>query len=517
MPPVDEVPAVNVAAEILRRGDDAAVALRLRSETDRLDVSRGELRQRVRQLAAALGRLGIQHEQRVLVVLPDCPEYVYAFLGAIWAGAVPVLVSSFLRPADYLPFVRETRARAVITSEAVAEVLEPEMRLGRLAPTVLTVGPGRSGSLWREIEGEPASREPFAAHPDDPAFWLYSSGTTGRPKGVVHVQRSILHAVESYGRHVLGVRADDVAYATSKLFFAYGLGASLYFPLAAGASVVLSPEPFAPARTWKILSEERPSLFFAVPAVYRALLDHAPPEAEEAIAGLRRLVSAGEALPEAIFLAWKERFGQEIIDGLGSTEALHVFLSNRPGACIPGTIGRPVPGYEVQVVDERGAPVATGEVGQLRVRGGSIAAGYWQRAEAMRRAFRGEWLVTGDQAIEQTDGTFRLLGRTDDMLKVSGQWVSPPEVEGVIAAVAGVRECAAIGCAGESGLMELVACVVSLPGEEEAVRQRIERACAEGLPRFKRPKRVVLFASLPRTATGKVQRFVLRDLASRPR
>ncbi len=395
MPPVDEAPAVNVAAEILRRGDDAAVALRLRSETDRLDVSRGELRQRVRQLAAALGRLGIQEEQRVLVVLPDCPEYVYAFLGAIWAGAVPVLVSSFLRPADYLPFVRETRARAVITSEAVAEVLEPEMRLGRHAPAVLTVGPGRSGSLWREIEGEPASREPFAAHPDDPAFWLYSSGTTGRPKGVVHVQRSILHAVESYGRHVLGVRADDVAYATSKLFFAYGLGASLYFPLAAGASVVLSPEPFAPARTWKILSEERPSLFFAVPAVYRALLDHAPPEAEEAIAGLRRLVSAGEALPEAIFLAWKERFGHEIIDGLGSTEALHVFLSNRPGACIPGTIGRPVPGYEVQVVDERGAPTATGEVGQLRVRGGSIAAGYWQRAEATRRAFRGEWLVTG--------------------------------------------------------------------------------------------------------------------------
>ena len=253
MPSVDDTP-VNVAAEILRRGDDAAVALRLRSETEHLDVSRGELRQRVHQLAAALGRLGIQEEQRVLVVLTDCPEYVYAFLGAIWTGAVPVLVTSFLRPADYLPFVRETRARAVITSEAVAEVLEPEMRLGRLAPAVLTVGPGRSGSLWREIEGEPASREPFAAHPDDPAFWLYSSGTTGRPKGVVHVQRSILHAVESYGRHVLGVRADDVAYATSKLFFAYGLGASLYFPLAAGASVVLSPESFLPARTWRIPS-----------------------------------------------------------------------------------------------------------------------------------------------------------------------------------------------------------------------------------------------------------------------
>ncbi|HUE31207.1 MAG TPA: benzoate-CoA ligase family protein, partial [Verrucomicrobiae bacterium] len=492
---------------------DAAIALRLRSATERLDVSRGELRRRVRQLAAALGRLGIQEEQRVLVALPDGPEYVYAFLGAIWAGAVPVLVSTFLRPADYLPFVRETRARAVITTEAVAEVLEPEMRLGRLAPALLTVAPGRSGSLWREIEDEPPSTEPFAAHPDDPAFWLYSSGTSGRPKGVIHVQRSILHAVESYGRHVLAVRADDVAYATSKLFFAYGLGASLYFPLAAGASVLLSPEPFAPARTWQILTEERPSLLFAVPAVYRALLDHAPARAEEAVAGLRRLVSAGEALPEAIFAEWKRRFGQEILDGLGSTEALHVFLSNRPDDCTPGTLGRPVPGYEVQVMDENGAPVVTGEAGQLRVRGGSIAAGYWQRAEATRRAFRGEWLLTGDQALEQADGTFRLLGRTDDLLKVSGQWVSPLDVEGVVAAVAGVRECAVVGCAGESGLMEVVACVVSLPGEEEAVGQRIEHACAERLPRFKRPKRVVFLASLPRTATGKVQRFVLREHA----
>ena len=238
-----------------------------------------------------------------------------------------------------------------------------------------------------------------------------------------------------------------------------------------------------------------------------------PAGAGEAVSGLRLLVSAGEALPEALFRAWKARFGQEIVDGLGSTEALHIFLSNRPGACTPGSLGCPVPGYELQIVDDVGAPVEPGTVGRLRVRGDSIAAGYWQRAEATRRAFQGGWLVTGDQAIEQTDGTFCLLGRTDDMLKVSGQWVSPPEVEGVIAAVAGVRECAVIGCAGESGLMELVACVVSLPGEEEAVGLRIERACAEGLPRFKRPKRVVFFASLPRTAIGKVQRFVLRDLA----
>ena len=509
---MDEAPTLNVAAEILRHGDDASVALRLRSETERSDVSRGELRRRVCQVATALRQSGVQEEQRVLVVLPDSPEYVYAFLGAIWAGAVPVLVNAFLRPGDYPSFVRETRARAVITTAAVAEALAPATG----PPVLLTVGPARSGSLWRAIDEQPPSCAPLPTHPDDPAFWLYSSGTTGRPKGVVHRHRSILHAVESYGRHVLDVRADDVAYATSKLFFAYGLGASLYFPLTAGASVVLSPEPFSPARTWKLLAEERPSLFFAVPSVYRALLDHAPVGTPEAVSRVRRLLSAGEALPETISREWKERFGQEIIDGLGSTEALHVFLSNRPGECAPGTLGRPVPGYEVQVVDEDGAPAARGEIGALRVRGDSIAAGYWQRSEATRRAFQGEWFVTGDQAVESADGRFRVLGRTDDMLKVSGQWVSPLDVENVVAGVDAVRECAVVGAAGESGLIELVACVVATAGDVERLRERIDRACAEALPRFKRPKRIVVLDALPRTATGKLQRFVLRDAIRRP-
>ncbi len=502
---MDEAPALNVAAEILRQGDDGTVALRLRSDTERLDVSRGELRRRVCQVAAALRQSGVDEEQRVLVILPDSPEYVYAFLGAIWAGAVPVLVNAFLRPADCLPFARETRARAVITTESVAEALQPA------PPVILTVGPERSGTFWQAIADQPPSRAPFPAHPDDPAFWLYSSGTTGRPKGVIHLQRSILHAVESYGRHVVGVRADDVSYATSKLFFAYGLGASLYFPLTAGASVVLSPEPFSPARTWKLLRDERPSLLFAVPSAYRALLDHAPAGAREVVSRLRRLLSAGEALPEVIFREWQARFGQEIIDGLGSTELLHVFLSNRPGDCAPGTLGRPVPGYDVQIVDEHGAPAAQGVIGALRVRGDSIAAGYWQRSVATRRAFRGEWFVTGDQAIESVDGTFRVLGRTDDMLKISGQWVSPLDVENVIVRVDGVRECAVVGAAGRSGLVELVACVVCVADDSARLRERIDHACAEGLPRFKRPKRIVLVDSLPRTATGKVQRFVLRE------
>ena len=494
----------NVAAEILRRGDAARVALRFRSDAEQVDVTYGELRERVARTAAALGRLGVQEEQRVLVILPDGPECVYAFLGAIWAGAVPVLVSTFLAPPDYLSFLRETRARAVVTTEAVGAALGADLRAALLA-----VGPGRSGSLWRAIEECPPSPEPFSTHPDDPAFWLYSSGTTGAPKAVIHRHRDIVHAVAAYGRHVLDLRPDDRAYATSKLFFAYGLGASLYFPLAAGASAVLSPEPFSAARTWTVLAEERPTLFFAVPSVYRALLEQAPRHAAQAVAGLRRVVSAGEALPPALFHAWQARFGQEILDGLGSTEALHIFLSNRPGACTPGSPGRPVPGYDVRVVDEGGVPVAAGTPGGLLVRGDSIAAGYWQRAEATRRTFRGEWLATGDQVVENADGSFQLLGRTDDMLKVSGQWVSPPEVESVVATVDGVRECAVIGAADNDGVTEVVACIVCTADDHDDLRARVEHACG-ALPRFKRPKRIVLLESLPRTATGKIQRSALR-------
>src|SRR5262249_960551 len=275
---------------------------RLRSETERFDVSHGELRRRVRQVAAVPRQAGVQEEQRVLIVLPDSPEYAYAFLGAIWAGAVPVLVNAFLQPGDYPPFLRETRARAVITTERVAAALAPATD----PPAMLTVGPAQTGSLWRAIGTVEPSPAPFPTHPDDAAFWLYSSGTTGRPKGVVHRHRSILHSVASYGRHVLDLRPDDVSYATSKLFFAYGLGASMYFPLSAGASVVLSPDPFTPARTWQLLAEERPTLFFAVPSAYRALLDHPPAPPAEVLSRFRRFLSAGEALPATIFREWRD-------------------------------------------------------------------------------------------------------------------------------------------------------------------------------------------------------------------
>ena len=278
---------------------------------------------------------------------------------------------------------------------------------------------------------------------------------------------------------------------------------------------MLSPEPFAPARSWRILLEERPSLLFAVPGVYRTLLEHAPPEAPDALAGVRRFVCAGEALPETLSKAWKERFGVELLNGLGATESLHIFLSGRPGACRPGTVGHPVPGYEVEIVDEEDGAVTPGTPGALRVRGDSIAAGYWQRPEATARVFRGGWLTTGDQAVQDADGAFRILGRSDDMLKVSGQWVSPLDVEAVVVSVPGVGECGVVGALDDGGLTEVVACVVAPLGDAEDVRARIAAACGERLPRFKRPRRIVLLDALPRTATGKLQRFALRELVSR--
>ena len=541
---------MNAAAEILRAGDDASVAIRVRSEARRLDLTRGELRRRVVQAAGAFAALGVEEEQRVLIVLPDCPELVVAFLGAMWNGSVPVLVNSFLRPDAYAAFVHESRARAVVTVEAIADALRGETGFARRAPVILTVDAAGGGTFAAAIEGhdarmERAARiEAFPTDAEDPAFWLYSSGTTGRPKAVVHVHRAIPHVLASYGTTILATCADDVAYSTSKLFFAYGLGAGLYFPLAAGGTTVLSPDPFSPERAWRTLVEEAPSLFFAVPSAYRALLEHVPADAAPAFARMRRCVSAGEALPEAIFDDWRRRFGVEILDGFGSTEALHIVLSNTPGACVPGTLGRPVPGYEVQLVDDDGAVVAPGVPGGVRVRGDSIAAGYWQRAEATRHAFVGGWYVTGDQAVANDDGTIRVLGRRDDLLKISGQWVSPVDVEEIIAAVAGVGECGVIGVPDASGFPELVACVVAAPDAEAggvvaasdaqtarpraaddantgrlraadtSLRGRIDEVCRDRLPRFKRPKRILCLDALPRTATGKLQRALLREWVS---
>ncbi len=504
---------LNIAAAVLARSGTSAdaTALRLRADRERRDWSYGELARTVRRFAGALSKLGVVEEQRVLIALPDCPELVVAFLGAIWAGAVPVPVNPGLRVDDYSFFVSDTRARLVIGASGASEVLkEAIVRAASSTRAELwTVAPAGGGTLHDAIRAGPEAAAAFAAHREDAAFWLYSSGTTGRPKGTIHRHADMLHAIDSYCRHVLALGSRDLVYSTSRMFFAYGLGASLYFPLAAGACSVLSPEPFDASRSWRLIAEEQPTLLFAVPSVYRAMLDHADAR-RESLTSVRLCLSAGEGLPEALFDQWQRRFGLEIVDGIGSTEALHVYLSNRPGACRPGTLGTPVPGYDVRIVDESGRDVSTGEPGMMLVRGGSLAAGYWHRREATERAFLGEWFVTGDQAVRSEDGAYRVLGRVDDMLKVSGQWVSPSDVEEAIRSVEGVVDCGVVGVPNASGLTELVACVVA-PGAGDLAAS-IDARCAERLPRYKRPRRVVALTSLPRTPTGKLQRFRLREM-----
>jgi 4-hydroxybenzoate-CoA ligase len=499
---------LNAAEWILRAGAERsdAVALRYRGTSTARDLSYGELRERVTRSAAALRAAGLHAERRVLVALPDLPELVEVFLGAMWGGAVPILANPGLRTADYRAFVDDFQPTLLVTTPDIAATLA-DVRV-----PILTADVDGGGTLRDVVDAASPLAAPAATHADDPAFWLLSSGTTGRPKGVVHLHRAIPCICSAYGREILGMAAADICHATSKIFFAYGLGASVYFPLAAGATVVLSPEAFVPARTWAIVARERPSILFSVPSVYRALLDAAPANAREALSSVRIAVSAGEAFPEPLFAEWQRRFGVEILDGVGSTEMLHVYASNRPGCVVPGTVGQPVPGYEVRLVADDGSDVPDGEVGMMRVRGGSLAERYWRRLDATRQAFQGEWYVSGDRAVRSADGSLRILGRADDLFKVSGQWVLPTDVEAVIASVPGVREAAVVAGDGAAGLLEVVACVV-LDGAAttDEVERRVRATAAERLPRFKRPGRVVVLDALPRTATGKLQRKILRD------
>jgi len=510
---------LNIAAALLAFAETspAATALRIRADAERRDWTYGELAAAVLRFAGALLQIPIAEEQRILIALPDSAELVVAFLGAIWAGAVPVVVNPALRADDYTFFVADTRAKLVIgTRQSIGALEEAIDRAASRSVEAWTVAAGEEGTLWDAVRGASEARDPFPSVRDDAAFWLYSSGTTGRPKGTIHRHANILHAVDSYGRHILALTPRDVVYSTSRMFFAYGLGASLYFPLAAGASSVLSPEPFDASRSWRLIEQERPSLLFAVPSVYRAMLDLAPADADVG-SSVRLCLSAGEGLPESLFEQWRRRFGLEIVDGVGSTEALHIYLSNRPGACRPGALGTPVPGYDVRVVDEAGRDTARGEPGRMLVRGASLAAGYWHRREATERAFLGEWFVTGDQAVQDEDGLYRVLGRVDDMLKVSGQWVSPSDVEEAIRSVAGVADCGVVGVPDTAGLTELVACVVATEQDASGLAASVEARCAERMPRYKRPRRVILVASLPRTPTGKLQRFRLREMMQRVR
>jgi len=448
------------------------------------------------RFAGGLCAPGIVREQRVALLLLDTCDFPVAFFGCLRAGVVPVPINTLL-PAEQVAYIlADMRAAAVVVS--------PPLRA--LVPD----GP------WRVIDDVDAwlgdAAPTVDAADDEVAFWLYSSGSTGAPKGTRHVHGSLRATAETYGAQVLKLRQDDVVYSAAKLFFAYGLGNALTFPMAVGAQAVLLPDRPTPVAVRAVMERHQPSVFCGVPTLYAAML--ADPTLPRGIgsAGLRRCISAGEALPEHIGLRWREQVGTDILDGIGSTEMLHIFVSNRDEALSYGSSGVAVPGYDLRIVDEHDRDVADGDTGELLVRGPSAADGYWNQREKSRRTFMGEWTRTGDKYLCDSHGFYRYQGRADDMFKVSGIWVSPFEVEAALVAHADVQEAAVIGREDADGLVKPMAFVVLKPGAaagaglEAALKAEVQSRAGP----WKYPRWIAIVDDLPKTATGKIQRFKLR-------
>jgi benzoate-CoA ligase len=475
-------------------------------------VSYGQLLQRACRFAGSLRERGLRREERVLLVLDDTPAFPVAFLGAIRAGCVPVPVNPLLKWEDHRFFLDDTYARAIVVDAEYREKLVRAIGNRADPPDVLVAnGPDAGHDRFeRVLESSPSMDVAADTHRDDMAFWLYSSGSTGNAKGVVHLQHDILCTCETYARHILGIRADDVTFSSSKLFHAYGLGNNLSFPFWAGATSVLLSERPTPAAVLETIHRHRPTLFFSVPTLYNAML-RVPDRAKFDLSSIRRCVSAAESLPPEVWRRWKEAFGHEILDGIGTTEMLHIFLSNRPGEVRPGSSGKPVPGYEAKVVDDDGRPLPAGRPGHLLVRGDSAAAYYWHQHERTKASILGAWMRTGDWYRVDGDGFYWYEGRVDDMMKVGGLWVSPIEIENALIEHPAVQEAAVVGVSVE-GLSRMKAYVVLRPeaSPSTALTEELQRWCKERLERYEYPHAVEFVSDLPKTITGKIQRFKLR-------
>ena len=483
-----------------------------------------ELDEEVRRFAAALLASGVRPEERLVLCMGDSPELLTAFLAGLRIGAVPVPVSTMLKPKDIGVIARDSRARLVALSSEFAELAPAVGGLPDLADVViLTEGadaalPDVEGTRVRAwdsfvaagAEALDRTASPYPTIPDSPAFWLYTSGTTGTPKGAMHRHGSLRDTAETYARDVLAIGPEDVTFSVAKFFFAYGLGNTLTFPFSVGASTILDRSRPSPAGTSRVLRDLRPSLFFGGPTYYAALLAAGLPQ--DAFTSVRACVSAGEAFPAPLFERFTSTFGVEMLDGIGSTEMLHIFISGRPGRTRAGSTGEVVAGYEARILDDDGNPVPDGTPGNLFVRGASAATGYWCRMDTTRVVFQGHWVRTGDTYVRGEDGYFSSLGRTDDIIKAGGIWVSPTEVEERLRQHAEVTQVVVVSVPDESGLDKPVACVVLSPGSS-ATADDLVAFCREGLAAFKRPRNVLLFDELPTTATGKLQRFRIRELA----
>jgi benzoate-CoA ligase len=510
------------------RGEKIAI------EAGEARVSYRQLWERVNRFGNSLRQLGVRIEERVFLLLLDTPEFAVSFFGAIKIGAVPVPVNTLLKTSDYHYILNNSRARVAVVSEALYPQLQGWKKL-RYLQHVIVVGGAQPATTDKNtqsfaglIEQNSPSLEAEPTSKDDAAFWLYSSGSTGFPKACVHLQHDMVVCAERYAMGILGMTESDRCFSVAKLFFAYGLGNAMYFPLAVGATSILWPGPPKPQHVFEIIERHRPSLFFSVPSNYAALLAHKrnqvgtaapgcpgePSTPDFDLSSVRYGISAGEALPAALFHRFKERFGVEILDAIGSTEVLHMFIANRPGAVRPGSSGQIIPGYEARVVDEDDEPAKPGEIGNLLIKSDSICSHYWNQHEKSKSTIEGHWIRTGDKYYQDADGYFWYAGRSDDMLKCSGVWLSPIEIEAVLIEHPAVQEAAVIGREDEDELLKPAAYVLLKNGSTGTadLGRELQEFVLSRLPVFKRPRWVEFVDELPKTATGKLQRYKLREL-----
>jgi len=516
--PVLDIPRdYNAAHDLIERHFIAGRDDKIAYVDDHGSYSFGELAARVNRASNALRALGLGLEDRIMLALHDSIDFPAVFLGAIKAGIVPVAANTLLMPADYAFMLNDCRAKALVVAAPLLPAFEDAIAASPFLRQIVVAGgmagPGRLSLTELMATAAPAATTAPTTR-DDPCFWLYSSGSTGTPKGTVHVHSSPIHTAELYARAVLGLREDDVVFSAAKLFFAYGLGNALTFPLAIGATTILMAERPTPEAVFRCLVEQRPTVFCGVPTLYAGMLAHVPLPPREALA-LRICTSAGEALPADVGRRFTAQFGVDVLDGIGSTEMLHIFLSNRPGDVRYGTTGRPVPGYRIRLIGDDGQEVAPGELGELQIDGPTSAVMYWNSRDRSRATFIGEWTRAGDKYAVDAEGYYVYGGRSDDMLKVSGQYVSPFEVEAALTSHPAVLECAVIGVEDETGLTKPKAVVVLKPGiadDDGELAAALQRHVKEQLATFKYPRWIAFVDELPKTATGKIQRYRLRQM-----